>query len=391
MMHCPKVLDIEESLLNKWDSDIKRRIAGGENILQFNLGQPDFACPGFVKEAIEAANGKERNNFYIHTGGTDEARQAVADMARKLSGFEYGKDEIIITNGAKEALFLSLAAVLGKGDEAIVIAPHWPTYIQQIKFLGAAPVVVASEEDFALDLKKIKAAISGKTRAIILNNPNNPTGRVYKEQDLEEVVSLAKEYGFFIISDEVYNSTVFDGKRHISVASFPDAKERSAIIDGFSKTLSVAGYRLGFAMAPGEIINLMIRVKSNINGNTSSFFQTVLEDILVNRFEDLMEFIAMTRREYLQRRDFVSARLGEMGLEHRKPEGAFYAFVKIPEGLGMGSREFAAYLLDKAGVAVAPGIFFGENYDGYFRLSFASRAEDLQEGMERIEKMMSEK
>lgn len=386
MIFSQKALGIRESLLNRWDSDIKRRIADGEDILQFNLGQPDFDCPGFVKEAIRAANDRGRNNFYIHTGGTDEARQAIADMARKLSGFGYGKDEVILTNGAKEALFLAFSAIIDPGDEVIVIEPHWPTYTQQIRFLGGVPVMVRSKDDFGLDTEAIKEAVSERTRAIVINNPNNPTGTVYERGDLEEIAELAKKHDLLIISDEVYNSTVFDGKKHASIAAFPDAAPRSVIIDGFSKTLSVTGYRLGFALASEEIIDMMIKVKSNIDGNTNSFFQAAIEDILANRFEDLLEFTEMTRSEYLRRRDFTCGSLEDMGIGHRKPEGAFYVFARIPEKLGMGSQEFARYLLDKAGVAVAPGAFFGESSDDHFRLSFASGMEDLQKGMERLGK-----
>lgn len=377
---------IEESLLNRWDSDIKRRIAGGEKILQFNLGQPDFASPDFVKAAIEAANRREKNNLYLHTGGTDEARRAVAAMMKKLSGLEYGKDEIILTNGAKEALFLSFATMLDPGDEVIVIAPYWPTYIEQIRFLGGVPLVTKAKPDFRPDIEAIRAAVGEKTRAIVLNNPNNPTGAVYERGNIEEIVGLATEHDLFIISDEVYNSTVFDGKEHISVAAISGAKERTIIIDGFSKTLSVTGYRLGFALASPEIIDKMIRIKSNINGNTNSFFQAVLEDVLTDHFEELAGFIEMTRREYLRRRDFISGELEKMGIDHEQPAGAFYVFGKIPESLGMDSRQFAAYLLDEAGVAVAPGIFFGEGFDDRFRLSFASSREDLEAGAGRMRK-----
>ncbi len=386
MIFSQKALDIEESLLNKWDSDIRRRIAEGEDILQFNLGQPDFACPRFLKEAIEAANCREKNNFYIHTGGMDEVRQAVAGMMKKLSGFDYKKDEVILTNGAKEALFLSLAAIINPGDEVIVIAPHWPTYREQIRFLGGTAVIVDAKVDFSPDLEAIKSAVTEKTRAIIINNPNNPTGAIYEKEDIDGIVGLAKEHDLFIISDEVYNSTVFDDKEYTSVASCPDAKDRTIIIDGFSKTLSVAGYRLGFAFASRGVVDNMIKIKSNINGNTNSFFQMVLEDILTGSLEELVGFIEMTRSEYLRRRDFVCGKLEEMGMGHEKPAGAFYVFARIPGNLSMGSREFAAYLLDKAGVAVAPGIFFGGSFDHHFRLSFASGVEDLERGMERIKK-----
>ncbi|MFA7170742.1 MAG: aminotransferase class I/II-fold pyridoxal phosphate-dependent enzyme [Candidatus Paceibacterota bacterium] len=381
-----KVDYIEESFLNKWDSDIKYKIAEGGDILQFNLGQPDFACPEFVKEAIIVVNGRDKNNFYNYTGGTDEVRAALADLQKKVSGLEYAKEEIIMTNGAKEALFLAFASILDSGDEVIIIAPYWPTYIEQVRFLGGQPVVVNSKEDFSLDLEAIRKAVDEKTRAIVINNPNNPSGTTYKREDLRKIVELADLNDLVIISDEVYSSTVFDGKKHISIADFPGAKERAVIIDGFSKTLSMTGYRLGYALSSEEIIRNMIKVKSNINGNTNSFFQMVVEEVLLNHFDEYLAFVDMTRNEYFRRRDFLCAGLEDLGIEHKKPEGAFYVFAKIPGKMNMRSKEFTAHLLNETGVAVAPGVFFGENYDDYFRVSFGSSMESLEKGKERIKR-----
>lgn len=388
MIFSKRVLGVQESFLNKWDSDIKRRIAEGEDILQFNLGQPDFPLPEFVKEAIVEAKEKDKNNFYNHTGGTDGLRSAVAGMEEKLSGLAYQKEEIIITNGAKEAIFLALAAVLNAGDEVIIIAPAWPTYIEAVKFLGGVPVVLDADADFHPDLEAIKRAVNAKTRAIIINSPNNPTGVIYGEEELKEVAQMVIANDLLIISDEVYSATIFDEREHFSVAKLPDMKARTVVVDGFSKTLSMTGFRLGYAASSREMIDAMIKVKSNINGNTNSFFQVVLEDVIAHRGGDFQDFIDYARQEYLRRRDFLCGRLREMGMEYTRPEGAFYVFAKIPEGLHMKSKKFAGFLADKAGVAVAPGIFFGQNFDNYFRISFGASIEDLEKGMEKVKKIL---
>ncbi|MDD3190118.1 MAG: pyridoxal phosphate-dependent aminotransferase [Candidatus Pacebacteria bacterium] len=390
MMFSGKVLGIQESFLNKWDSDVKYKIAEGKSVLQFNLGQPDFACPEFVKEAIKIVNGKDKNNFYNHTGGTDKLRFLLADLQKKTFGLEYNKEEVIVTNGAKEALFLAFAAILNGNDEVIVVAPHWPTYVEQVKFFGGLPVVVDITNNFGLNIEAIKKAVNENTKAIVINNPNNPVGMIYGREDIGEIVELAEKHNLIIISDEVYNSTVFDGKKHISVADFPGAKERAIVIDGFSKTLSMTGYRLGFAFSSREIIDNMIKVKSNINGNTNSFFQMVVEEVLANHFEDYLRFVDMAKGEYLKRRDFLCESLDGMKMEYKKPEGTFYLFAKIPKGFDMGSREFVESLLEKTGIAVAPGIFFGKSFDNYFRISFGTSMEDIVEGVKRMKKFLEE-
>jgi len=382
-------LGIEESFLNKWDSVVKYKIAGGDDILQFNLGQPNFACPDFVKKIIEETSGKEKNNFYTHTGGTEKAREAVAMFQEKMFDLAYERDEVIITNGAKESLFLAFAAILNPSDEVIIIAPYWSSYTEQVKFLGAVPVIVSVKRDFHLDVEAIKNNITGKTRVIVINSPNNPSGMVYGKDELLEVSELAIKNGLIVVSDEVYGSTVFDGKEHVSIASLPGMKERSVLIDGFSKTLSMAGYRLGYAMSSKEMISAMIKIKSNINGNTNSFFQLVLEDALLNHFDDLMKFIDDTRNEYQSRRDFLCKSFDEMGIEFIRPEGTFYIFAKVPPKLNMKSKEFADHLLESIGVAVAPGIFFGKTFDDHFRLSFGASMESLEDGMERMKNFLS--
>lgn len=383
-----KVLDIQESFLNKWDSTVKNEISRGENILQFNLGQPDFACPDFVKNIIAGTKDKERNNFYNHTGGTDRARDAIAMFQKKVFGLKYTKEEVIVTNGAKEALFLSLAAILNADDEVVIIAPYWPSYIEMVKFLGGVPIVVNTRQNFYPDVEGIKKAVSEKTKAIIINNPNNPTGVVYGKKELSDIASLAVENDLVVIADEVYNCTIFDNVRHTSIASFPGMRERTVIIDSFSKMLSMAGYRLGYAMSSKEMIDDMIKIKSNINGNTNSFFQIVLEEVILNHFDELVGFIDSTTNEYKARRDFVCEKLADMKVDFIRPDGTFYIFAKIPEKMNMKSQEFAKELLEKTGVAVAPGIFFGKDFDDHFRISFGASMESLEEGMKRMGKFL---
>lgn len=382
-----KVSIIRESLLNRWDTDVKKRIASGEDILQFNLGQPDFACPDFVRQAIREAASSEKNNFYANTAGTTGLRRAIASLERREFGLEYGEDEIIVTNGAKESIFLALAAAIDPGDEVVIIAPAWPAYVEDIRFLEGVPVVIGSDQDFRPDIGAIKSAISGRTKAIIVNSPNNPTGVVYTEQELEAIAQIAKVNDLIVISDEIYGATVYDEK-HLSIAGLPDMRSRTVVIDSFSKTLSIAGYRLGYASSSREIIDAMIKVKSNINGNTSSLVMGAVELIIDRWGDELDSFIDGSRQEYLKRRDLVCAALSDMGVERVLPSGAFYVFAKIPEKLDRKSGDFAKYLVEKAGVSVAPGIFFGSDYDGFFRISFSASMEDLQKGMERMKKVL---
>jgi len=383
-----KISGIEESFLNKWDSQVKNRIDAGEEILRFNLGQPDFSCPEFVKRAIKDAASLDKNNFYNHTGGVDGARREIVSLRAKSFGVKYEKNEIIVTNGAKEAIFLALATILDAGDEVVIIAPAWPTYIEAVKFLGGEPVVLRSNAEFHLDIGMIKDFISERTKAIILNSPNNPTGVVYTEQELSEVAQIAKENDLIVISDEVYDYTVFDGEKHISISALPDMKSRTVVIDSFSKTLSIAGYRLGYALSSKEIIDAMVKVKSNVNGNTNSLLQMAMEVVLRDYADEFHNFVDFAHREYLKRRDFVCGKLEEMGVEHLKPTGSFYVFAKIPSKLEMKSQPFAEYLLEKAQIAVAPGIFFGADYDDYFRISFGASMEDLEKGMEKMKAVL---
>lgn len=383
-----KISGIEESFLNKWDSQVKSRIDAGEEILRFNLGQPDFPCPEFVKSAIEDAASLPKNNFYNHTGGVDGARREIASLREKSFGVKYEKNEVIVTNGAKEAIFLALAAILDAGDEVVIIAPAWPTYIEAVKFLGGKAVILKADDGFHLDIGMIKDFVSERTKAIILNSPNNPTGAVYAEQELSEVAQIARENNLIVISDEVYDYTVFDGKKHISISALPDMKSRTVVIDSFSKTLSIAGYRLGYALSSKEMIDAMIKVKSNINGNTNSLLQMAMEIVLRDYAEELQGFINFSHDEYLKRRDFVCGKLEEMGIEHLKPAGSFYVFAKIPSKLEMKSQFFAEYLLEKVQVAVAPGIFFGADYDDYLRISFGASMEDLEKGIEKMKQVL---
>ena len=383
-----KVDYIEESFLNKWDSKVKNRIDGGEEILRFNLGQPDFPCPEFVKKAIKDTASLTKNNFYNHTGGVDGARREIALLREKSFGVKYEKDEVIVTNGAKEAIFLALAAILDAGDEVIIIAPAWPTYIEAVKFLGGKAVVLKSDDGFHLDIGMIKDFVSERTKAIIINSPNNPTGVVYTEQELSEVARIARDNDLIVISDEVYDYTVFDGKEHLSISRLPDMKLRTVVIDSFSKTLSIAGYRLGYAASSREMIDAMIKVKSNINGNTNSLLQMAMETVLRDYTDEFYGFVDFAHQEYLERRDFVCGKLEEMGIEHLKPNGSFYVFARIPSKSEMKSQPFAEYLLEKARVAVAPGIFFGTDYDDYFRISFGASMEDLEKGMEKMKQVL---
>ena len=374
--------------MNKWDTSVRYRIASGEDILLLNLGQPGFECPDFVKESIVEANKREKNNIYGRTAGHDGMREAVCFLQKETNGLDYDGGEVIITNGAKEALFLSFASIVNPGDEVIVITPCWPTYIQAVRFFGGKAVTVDADESFHLRLDAIEAAITDRTRAIVINNPNNPTGAVYGLTELSALSRMAMEHDLMVIADEVYGSTLYDDARHIPLASLPGMRERTITIDGFSKALAMTGYRLGYATGPKEMIGAMEKIKSNMNGNTNSFFQHVLEEIITKRYADMKAFIDYAHGEYAARREYICGALEGLGVEHVRPQGAFYVFAKIKPEFGMGSREFAEYLVDKAGVAVAPGSVFGESFDDRVRIQFSASMEDLEGSVERMRKLM---
>ena len=382
-----RIENINESPLTRWDSEIKKAMENNGNIISLNSGQPDFDVPSVIKEEIvKVANQSDgkRNNSYVLVQGTKEARKVVSLFQKKVFGLDYRPEEIILTNGAKEGIFLSLGALIDPGDEVVLIAPYWSTYQEIINFFGGKSVVISTNKDFHLDIEKIENAVTKKTKAVIINSPNNPSGAVYTKEELGQLAEIVRRYDLYVISDEVYGTIRYGDMDYCSIASLEGMRNRTVIVNGFSKSFSMTGYRLGYTFSSSEIAEAMLRIKSNSTGNTNSFFQAVIANALLDHFDELVVSYKRMRNEFEKRKNFLCKELDELGVEYANPEGAFYVFAGIPDRLGMNSEEFSKYLLDKLGIAVAPGIFFGKDFDSYIRISFASSMEDIREVIRRI-------
>ncbi len=381
-----KSLDvIEDSPLTKLDSEVKSKIESGGDMIRLNAGEPDFESTKEVKVGIERMSVEKNLNFYTKVSGSEEVKFAISTYHKKMFGVHCEPKNTVFTNGAKEAVAFSIGAIAGPGDEVLLIAPYWSTYKELVKFFGAKPVVVNTKKDCHLNMKQILLAITPRTKAIIINSPNNPSGAVYSKKELTQLVKVAIRNDLYIISDEIYN-TIHSEDEYTPCASIEGAAERTVTINGFSKSASATGFRLGYAVSENmDIINGILKIKSNFSGNTNSFFQEVLCDVIINQFDGFKLSIENMKKEFVKRGAFLFKELTNLGFKGDAPQGAFYVWCKIPDKIKMNSVEFSRYMLEN-GVAITPGIFFGESYDRYVRISFASSMENLKEAVIRIKK-----
>lgn len=353
------------------NAKVKELIKSGEDIVNFTVGEPDFDTPDNIKDATVNAL-KEGFTKYTDAAGIIELKQAISDKFKNDNNLDYSTSEIIVSNGAKHSLFNTFQSILNNGDEVIIPVPYWVSYAEQVSLSGGNPVLVDTN-NFQLDLDKIKEKINEKTRAVLINSPNNPTGAVFSEESMKELGELAKENNFYIISDEIYEKLIYDAK-HFSVAS--TSRENTIIINGVSKSYSMTGWRIGYAAGPEDVIKAMSNIQSQTTGNPNSIAQKGALEALTGD----QSSVEKMRKEFEKRRNFVVKRLAEIGLNVTKPQGAFYAYPKI-EG---SSMEVASKLLEEAKVAVVPGAEFGT--DNYFRMSYATSMETLKKGLDRMEK-----
>jgi aspartate aminotransferase len=353
---------------------VKELIKNGEDIVNLGVGEPDFDTPDNIKQAAMDAI-KEGFTKYTASEGIPELREAIVDKLKTENNLDYISKEVIVSNGAKHSIFTLLQAVLNDGDEVIIPSPYWVSYSEQVKMCGGKPVIVETD-NFQLDVEKIKDAVTEKTKLTMINSPNNPTGAVYTEESLKILSDLAAEKDFYIMSDEIYEKFIYE-KNHFSPASF--ARDKTIIINGVSKSYSMTGWRIGYAIGPEEIIKAMGNLQSQTTGSPSSISQkAALEAITGNQ-----DSVAKMKNAFRERRNFVVKRLYGMGLRLAKPEGAFYIFPKVSGN----SIDFSNKLLTEAKVAVVPGVEFGA--EGYVRISYAASMEQLKKAMDRIEKFIS--
>ncbi|KRQ87221.1 putative N-acetyl-LL-diaminopimelate aminotransferase [Caloramator mitchellensis] len=349
-----------------------------KDAISLTIGQPDFPTPEHVKVAAKLALDNNKT-VYTNNAGIIELRRAISNYYKKY-GLNYNpEDEVIVTNGASEGIYLALNTILEVGDEVILPGPIYPGYEPVIKLCGAVPVFVdTTNNGFKLTAESIKDKLSSKTKCIIIPTPSNPTGVVLSYDELSKIASLVSNKDIFIVSDEIYSELVYDFE-HTSIASFKEVFDNTIVINGLSKSHSMTGFRIGYTLAPKYITCEMIKLHQYINSCASSIGQYAALEALTNGLDDASPM----REEYKKRRDFVYKRLIEIGFDVIKPNGAFYIFPSIKK-FGLSSLDFATKLLESEKVAVVPGDAFSHLGEGYIRISYASSMDTLEEGLNRI-------
>ena len=354
--------------------------AQGKSIIHLEIGEPDFDTPpAIVRAGVEAL--QSGYTHYGPTQGLPELREDIAAESFRSRGFSVNPSRVVVTPGAKPIMFYTMLALAEEGDEVIYPDPGFPIYRSMIDFVGAkaVPLVLREELDFSIDLEELRSKITPRTTLLILNTPHNPTGGVVPAEQLREIAKLAVEHDLWVLSDEVYRRILYSGE-HVSIASFPGMEERTIMLDGYSKTYAMTGWRLGFAIAPEALVPHFVKLANNDVSCTATFIQRAA--LACSETEpDVQRMVA----EFATRRKVVVEGLNSIpGITCRWPSGAFYAFPNIT-GVGMPSKEFAHLLLHEAGVAVLSGTSFGDAGDGYLRISYANSLPNLREALRRIE------
>jgi len=355
--------------------------AQGREVIHLEIGEPDFDTPANIKRAAIKALA-EGQTHYTPSAGIPELREAIAEEVSRTRGIEVNPNQVVVTPGAKPIMFFSILALCEPGDEVIYPNPGFPIYESMINFTGAKPVPLPllMEKGFRFDVDEFKELVSPHTKLIIINSPHNPTGGVLTKEDLEAIAEVAIERDVIVLSDEIYSHILYEGE-FASISSVPGMPERTIILDGFSKTYAMTGWRLGYGVMPQWLAAEIAKLMVNSNSCTAAFAQYAGVEALKGPKDEVKEMVNAFRR----RRDVIVTGLNAIpGIRCVEPKGAFYAFPNI-EGTGMGSKAFADYLLEEAGVATLSGASFGEYGEGFLRLSYANSLENIQKALERIE------
>ncbi len=357
----------------------------GRNIIHLEIGQPDFDTPQYIKDAACEALAQGITG-YGPSAGDPELREAVAEHISQSRGFPVDPSEVVIVPGAKPIIYWGITACVDEGDEVIYPNPGFPIYESMINFVGAKPVPIPlrQENDFRLDPQELISLVTPKTRMIIINSPHNPTGGVLELEDLEAIAEVAIKNDIIVMSDEPYEAILYEGK-HYSIAALPGMKERTILLDCFSKTYAMTGWRLGYGVCPKEVADAIAKLVTNCVSCTTVFVQRAGLAALRGPKEPTQKMVA----EFKRRRDVIVDGLNQLpGFECLRPKGAFYVFPRITK-TGLSARELARRLLDEAGVAVLSGTAFGEYGEGHLRLSYANSVENIQEALRRMAEFLA--
>lgn len=385
-----KAQAIEPSLTLAITAKAKEMKEKGIDVISFSAGEPDFNTPkNIINAAIKAM--EDGNTKYTSVNGILQLREAICKKFKGDNGLEYNPSQIVVSTGAKQSLANTFLAILNPGDEVIVSTPYWVSYPELIKLADGKPVFVEGDEksNYKFTKENLEKAVTAKTKAIVLNTPNNPTGTIYNKEELEVIADFAKKYNIIIISDEMYEKLIYDNENHISIASLSkDAYERTIVINGLSKSYAMTGWRIGYCAASEKIAKLMMSIQSHVTSNVCSITQYAALEALNGPQDEITKMI----NEFEKRRNYMINRIESIdNLSIVKPKGAFYIMINIENCLGKeingkilnDSMEFCASLLENEKLAVIPGKAFGLN--NYIRVSYATSMEAIKEGLNRIE------
>jgi aspartate aminotransferase len=352
----------------------------GRDIVKLQIGEPDFDTPpNIVDAAVEAL--RSGWTHYGAAAGDPELRAAIADYIQRSRGAHYSPEQVVVTPGGKPVMFFLILALLEAGDEAIYPDPGFPIYRSMIDYAGATsvPIPLREEKEFRLDVDELERLITGRTRLLILNSPGNPTGGVLSRDDLERIAKLAVQHDLVVLADEIYSELIYEGE-HVSIATFPGMAERTVILDSFSKTYAMTGWRLGYGLLPEPLVEPVVTLMVNSNSCTNVATQRAGIEALTGPQNAVSEF----REAFRSRRQLIVDGLNDIpGITCVMPHGAFYAFPNI-SSFGMTSDEFELRLLNEFGVAGVSGTSFGAAGEGYLRLSYAASEERLGEALVRM-------
>ena len=387
-----KALEVKPSSTLAISAKAKQLKAAGQDVIDFSAGEPDFRTPEYVCDAARAAIAAGRTK-YTATPGIAELRSAIAARVERDYGFRWAAENYVVTSGAKHAIYLALLALVNPGDEVLIPAPYWVSYPPQVTLCDAVPVVLPSGNDFLLSPAQLRAAVTPRSKVLILNSPSNPTGAVYSRAQIEALAVVVKETGLIVICDDIYEKLLYDGRSFASMAQIESVRAQCVLINGVSKCASMPGWRIGYVGAEDPaVVKAITRLQGQMTSHASSISQYAALAALAGEQPELKGWVA----EFEQRRDRICQLFNAIpGLSIATPGGAFYAFVDWRGQMGrtVGGRllnddaAWADYLLDEALVAAVPGAGFGA--PGYLRFSFALALSDIERGLARIKEAMS--
>jgi len=361
----------------------------GKNIIHFEIGDPDFNTPKNIVNACSDSLEKGETH-YTNSSGLWELKKVAAEVTERSRGFKPDLNQLLITPGANVQIYYAIACAVNPGEEVIIPDPSFVSYNSIIRFLGCVPVKVSlkEENEFRMSPEDIEKAITPKTRMIIINSPHNPSGAVMTEEELTKIYEIAKKHDVYLLSDEIYARMIYEDSetKFFTPSKFDECKERVIVVNGFSKSYAMTGWRIGVVTGPADLIEKMGLLLETTTSCVAPFVQRAAIEALIGSQEPINNMV----QEFRKRRDFIVEELNKLPNVHCvKPRGAFYVMLNIKE-TGMTSEEFTFLMLEKAGVATCPGVYFGASGEGYVRFCYANSIENIKKGVERVKKVLEE-